>query len=280
MPSIIDSHVHFWDPEQLRYAWLDDKPLLNRAYLTDHVPSSVDGVHVEGIVFVQADCAPAQALAEADFVTGLAAQDKRVRGIVAFADMTQPEQLPDYLAELQKRPLVRGVRHLIQGEPLGFCTQPDFLASVQQLPTYGFSFDLCIYHPQLPDVTQLVKTCPEVSFVLDHIGKPDILHQLLDPWREQISELAALPNVSCKLSGLVTEADMAAWTEEDLQPYIAHVLSAFGPDRVMFGSDAPVEYLASTYERWVQTLQNATQTLSDTDKEKLWHKNAAAFYRL
>lgn len=274
MKNIIDSHVHFWDPQKLHYAWLENIPTLNRAFLPDHVPPQV-----EGIIFVQADCAPEQGLDEVDFVTALAANDARVRGIVAFAPLENGASVRPYLTALTQRRLVRGARRLIQDEPLGFAMMRDFVAGVQLLAEFNLSFDICIRHWQLGDAIQLVRACPQVQFVLDHSGKPDIRNHLLEPWRAQISELASRSNVSCKLSGLVTEA-ASDWTPHDLEPYIQHVISAFGADRVMFGSDAPVEYLASTYERWLETLQNAASHLSEADQEKLWHNNAKNFYHL
>lgn len=277
---IIDSHVHFWDPEKIKYGWLANAPALNRAYLPDHVPMRVADAEIDGIVFVEADCDPAQGLDEVDFVSALAQQDRRVRGIVAYAPIHEPKKLRPYLDAVQERPLVKGVRRLIQNEAAGFCTQPDFIAGVQTLAAYDLSFDLCIQHWQLGDAVQLVRACPEVRFVLDHAGKPAIKQHVLEPWRADISALAALENVQCKLSGLVTEADVNAWTAADLQPYIEPILAAFGTDRVMFGSDAPVEYLASTYDCWVETLQAATRKLSAAEEQKLWHTNAKNFYRL
>lgn len=272
---MIDSHVHFWDPQKLRYAWLDNLSSLNRAYLTDHVPARVDG-----IVFVQAACADEQGLDEVNFVTALAQNDARVSGIVAFAPIEDSEKLRAYLEQLKQNPLVKGVRRLIQDEAFGFCTEPKFIEGVRSLAEYDFTFDICIRHWQLPDAIQLARACPRVNFVLDHCGKPDIKNHILEPWRAQIDELAKLPNVFCKLSGLVTEANIEQWTPDDLQPYIAHVIDAFDMDRLMFGSDAPVAYLASSYERWVETLQNATKDLSQVAQEKLWRANAAAFYRI
>lgn len=277
---IIDSHVHFWDPQRLHYAWLASVPAIDRAYLTDHVPPRVGNASVEGIVFVQADCAADEGLAEVEFVTALAAQDARVRGIVAFAALEQGRAARGVLDALQQNPLVKGVRRLIQDEPQGFAMQANFVEGVQQLAAYGFSFDICIRHWQLPDAIELVRACPRVNFVLDHCGKPDIRNQVMEPWRGQITELAQFPNISCKLSGLVTEADMQNWQPRDLAPYIEHVLDAFGSPRVMFGSDAPVAYLASAYERWVETLAEATQNLTDDAQERMWRANAAAFYRL
>lgn len=276
----IDSHVHYWDPDRLRYNWLENEPKLYRAYLPDHVPPRAGKHEINGIIFVQADCAAEQSLAETDFVTGLLAQDPRIRGIVAFAPIERGASARPALDELKQRPLVRGVRRLLQDEPLGFALHSEFIAGVQSLAVYDFSFDICIRHRHLGDAIRLVRACPDVRFVLDHCGKPDVKNRVLEPWRAQISELAALPNILCKVSGLVTEADHAHWTTEDLRPYIEHVLEAFGMDRVMFGSDAPVAYLATTYGRWVETLDEITSPLTEAERAKLWHANAAGFYRV
>jgi len=280
MLNIVDSHVHFWDPGRLRYVWLDDLPQLNRPYLPDHVPAQGMNWRVDVLVFVQADCAAEQGLLEADWVTSLAASDSRIQGIVAFAPLEKGEGVRPVLEELSKRPLVKGVRRLLQSEPLGFSVQPDFVVGVQLLAEYDLSCDLCIRHFQMPDVIQLVRQCPRVNFVLDHIGKPDIKNGLLDPWRKDMAELAALPNVVCKLSGLVTEADWQHWKAADLQPYVDHILEVFGPGRVMYGSDSPVATLAATYPQWVETLIGATQWQSNTERENLFYQNAAKFYRL
>ena len=280
MLNIVDSHVHFWDPGRLRYVWLDDLPQLNRPYLPDHVPAQGMSWRVDALVFVQADCAAEQGLLEADWVTSLAASDSRIQGIVAFAPLEKGEGVRPVLEELSKRPLVKGVRRLLQSEPLGFSVQPDFVVGVQLLDEYDLSCDLCIRHFQMPDVIQLVRQCPRVNFVLDHIGKPDIKNGLLDPWRKDMAELAALPNVVCKLSGLVTEADWQHWKAADLQPYVDHTLEVFGPSRVMYGSDSPVATLAATYPQWVETLIGATQWQSNTERENLFYQNAAKFYRL
>lgn len=280
MPNIIDSHVHFWDPAQLDYAWLQENAQLNRPYLPDHVPAAVDDKFVSGIVFVQADCAPDQGLREADWVSELAANDPRIRGIVAFAPVARGVAVRNTLQDLIQRPLVKSIRQLIQDEPMGFSTQPQFVEGVRLLAEYNLRFDLCIRYWQLNDVTQLVRQCPEVRFVLDHIGKPGIKSGEFKEWSENLARLADLPNVFCKLSGIVTEADHAAWTAEQIQPYIDHTLKVFGVQRVMFGSDAPVLYLAGTYEKWVRTLSAATADLDLDSQQALWHDNAAAFYNL
>lgn len=279
MTKIIDSHVHFWDPQALRYGWLDDIEPLNQPFLPHDLSAASHGVEIEGIIFVQADCLPEQGITEARWVASLAKSDSRIRGIVAFAPLETPE-CEAVLQELATIPLVKGVRRLIQSEPLGFAQRPEFVNGVQSLKVYNFSFDLCIRHPQLPDVIALVRQCPDVKFVLDHIGKPDIAGQQLDPWREQLKRLADFPNVWCKLSGMITEADHTQWTVADLKPYVDHVLEVFGSERVMFGSDWPVVNLAGSYMRWLEALTILTSSLSEADEHRLFVENAARFYRL
>jgi L-fuconolactonase len=280
MLTIVDTHVHFWEPGRLRYAWLDNLPTLNRPFLPDHIPTHGTGWKVDGMIFIQADCAAEQAMQEVEWVTALAAGDARIKGIVAFAPLETGRAVRPVLEKLSQSPLVKGVRRLIQSEPLGFSVLPDFVAGTQLLAEYGLGCDLCLRHPQFRDVIELVRQCPEVSFVLDHIGKPDIKNGVLDPWRKEIAELAAFPNVTCKISGLVTEADFEHWRPADLQPYIDHTLQVFGPDRVMYGSDSPVVTLAATYPRWIETLLEATRSLAETEREKLFLRNGAKFYRL
>jgi L-fuconolactonase len=280
MLNILDSHVHFWEPARLRYSWLDDLPSLNRAFLPDHVPTGGAGWSVAALIFVQADCAAEQARQEVDWVASLAASDGRILGLVAFAPLEKGEGARSTLEALRRQPLIKGVRRLIQSEPPGFSVRSEFIAGVQLLAGYELSCDLCLRHFQMREVIELVRQCPGVSFVLDHIGKPDIKNHLLEPWRKDIADLAALPNVMCKLSGLVTEADWQNWQPDDLQPYVDHVLAAFGADRVMFGSDSPVAYLAATYSQWIEALMAATESLSSADREKLFYRNAARFYRL
>lgn len=280
MRQILDTHVHFWEPRRLRYPWLDALPALNRTFLPDHVPAQVSTGRIEALVFVQADCAAEQAMQEVEWVTELARSDARIGGIVAFAPLEAGEAVQPILEQLVRFPLVKGVRRLLQSEPPGFGVQPGFVAGARMLARHGLSCDLCIRHTQLADVIELVRLCPEVNFVLDHIGKPDIKARRLEPWRGQINALASLPNVMCKLSGLVTEADGPRWQVDDLRPYADQALSAFGPERVMFGSDAPVLTLAATYERWFDAAVELTHALSASEQENLFYRNGARFYRL
>ncbi len=272
---MIDAHVHLWDPQRFRLPWLDGDEVLNRPFETPEFTLASTGLDVEGIVYVQVDATPAYGLLEARW----AAQQEPVAGVVAFAPLEDGAVARTYLDELKRiGPRIRGVRRLIQGEQVDFAIQ--LIEGVRLLAEYGWTFDLCIHHPQLPAAIELVRASPETQFVLDHLGKPDIRDHLLEPWRTYISELAALPNVVCKLSGAVTEADHQAWAPQDLAPYVSHAFDAFGEDRVLFGSDWPVVTHAASYARWVETLQELTANLSPQAKHKLWGENARRVYGL
>jgi L-fuconolactonase len=278
--SIIDAHVHLWDPGQMRIPWLDHIPLLNQPYgLAEYAAHADD---VAAFVYVQVDVAPAYGLVEAQIVAALARRDPRIQAIVAYAPLEDGDRARSYLDALVKiSPLVKGVRRLTQAEPdPEFCLRPGFIAGVRLLPAYGLTCDLCITHRQLAATTELVRRCPEVSFMLDHLGKPGVRAGEFEPWRAQIAALAALPNVMCKVSGLITEADHQSWTQDQLAPYVAHVLEVFGEDRVAFGSDWPVVLLAADYRRWVAALESLTAHLSPGARQKLWAENARRFYRL
>jgi len=278
---IIDTHLHLWDPRRLRYPWIDNIPLLNRPYLLEDYRKACGPVQVEKMVFLQCECLPEQFLQEADWVTSLARQDPRIQGIVPWAPLEKGEAARPDLERLAQNPLIKGVRRIIQFEPdLSFCLRPGFVRGVQILSDYNFSFDICISHVQMTNTLQLVRQCPDVRFILDHIGKPDIKNRLLDPWRAEIKALSEMPNVYCKVSGLVTEADHKNWTKEDLKPYIDHVIACFGSDRVIYGGDWPVAYQATEYPRWVETLAWAVSGASEAERRKLFRDNAISFYRL
>lgn len=278
---IVDTHVHLWHPDQLRYPWLAEVPALNRPYLLkDYTAASAD-LDIRSMVFVQCDTHPDDGLKETAWVTSLATTvEPRIQGIVAWAPLEEGENVAPFIEKLAENPLVKGIRRLIQSEDVDFCIQPDFVKGVQTLSRFGLSFDICIFHPQLANAIRLVQQCPQVQFILDHIGKPDIKNQLFDPWKSEIQTLAEFPNVHCKISGLVTEADTERWTSADLRPYIAHVIDCFGFDRVIYGSDWPVSTQASDYTRWVETLAEAVAGCSTEERDNLFRKNAIRFYRL
>jgi L-fuconolactonase len=178
-------------------------------------------------------------------------------------------------------PRVKGIRRLLQGESDdAYCLRPGFVEGVKLLPEFGMSFDICITHRQMPGVIELARRCREVSFILDHIGKSDIKDGDIEPWRTHIRELASMPNVACKVSGMVTESKLHAWTVDNLRPYYEAVVEAFGEDRVMFGGDWSVVLLGSSYTGWVNALDQLSAGLSDAAKRKLWNANARRVYRL
>ncbi len=277
---IVDTHVHLWHPKQLRYPWLKDVPNLNRPYLLQDYSDAYQDLNIESIVFVQCDTHPDDGLKETTWVTSLAAVEPKIKGIVAWAPLEEGELVAPFVEKLAEESLVKGIRRLIQSEDIDFCIQPNFVKGVKTLSRFNLSFDLCIFHPQLSNAINLVEQCPNVQFILDHIGKPDIKNQLFDPWKQEITKLASFENVYCKISGLVTEADHDSWTPEDLRPYIEHVIEAFSFDRVIYGSDWPVSTLASDFPRWVQTLKEAVSGCSTDELNKLFHDNAIEFYRL
>jgi L-fuconolactonase len=278
---LVDTHLHVWDPQNLDYPWLADVPVLNKPYLLADYNAATAPLDVGQMVFVQCEADFAQFQAEADWVTGLAQHDARLQGIVAWAPLEQGDAARADLERLASNPLVKGIRRIIQFEPdITFCLQPDFVRGVQALADYHLSFDICIAHMQMANTIQMVRQCPDVMFILDHIGKPDIKNQVFEPWKTELRALAALPNVWCKMSGLVTEADHQHWTRDDLKPYIDHVLECFGVERVMFGGDWPVAVQATDYPRWVKTLLWAVDGFSEDEQRRLFRENAITFYRL
>ena len=291
--AIVDAHLHIFDPARLTYPWHGSIPQLDRPFLLSDYDQHRATVDVERAVFLECDVAPQDRLGEAQWVTQEAQADARIQAIVASAPLENGASARPDLEALAELPLVHGVRRLIQDEPDDdFCVHPDFIAGVKLLAEFGFTFDICIQHRHMANAVKLTRSCPEVSFILDHIGKPAIGDGLLDPWRRHLRELADLPNVHCKMSGLVTAADHAAsraaspgamtfaWTREQLRPYIDHVIESFGFDRVMYGGDWPVSTLAAKYPDWVAALDWATAGSSEEELQRLYRRNAIGFYRL
>ena len=276
--GIVDAHVHFWDPSVLRYPWLEGLPSLDRPFLPAAYTSATSGIPIESMMLVEANCLPHQTLGEADFFEEAAGLDSRVAGIVAFASLTTPAELDVTLDALAARPLVKGIRHNIQGEAAGFCTRPSFVDGVRKVGARGLTFDLCATHDQLRDVVELVRLCPDTRFVLDHCGKPAIRDRRLDPWRTDIADLAECANVWCKLSGLVTEASPTEWREADLVPYASHVVERFGTERVMYGSDWPVLTLTADYAAWFRFTEWLTNGWSDAEQRAFYRGNALRAY--
>jgi len=185
------------------------------------------------------------------------------------------------LERLRRHAILRGIRRIIQFEPdMEFCLRPDFIAGVRTLSALDLSFDICIDHRQMANTLRFAEQIPEVRMVLDHIGKPAIKDGKMQPWVDQMRELAKLPHVWCKVSGVATEADHARWTQDDLKRYIDVAIDAFGFDRIMFGGDWPVALQAIEYRKWVQLLEQLLSGVPLPDRHKFWRENAARFYRI
>ena len=244
---VVDAHVHLWDPRWLRYTWLDGTELDR---LIDASTLRAAAGTVSDFVVVQADCADAQGLAEVGWLVEQSAQLPGLRGIVAYATLEQGAGVRYHLGALRSMPSVVGVRRLIQDQRPGFAVADHFLDGVAALADFELTFDISVRSSQLDDVIELVRRTPDVQFVLDHVGKPRIG---ADPsrWRLQIAELAARRNIVCKLSGLMTEIVSGPTGVEAVEPYLAHALAEFGPDRCLFGSDWPVMTLAASYSDWL-----------------------------
>jgi len=278
--KIIDTHQHLWDPERFTYAWLQPFPTLNRPFRMPDYLAATRGLDIEKSVHVEADVDQPLMLAETRHILALADQPGNpLEGVVACA---RPENssFRDYIDRIAGHPKLKGIRRILHTQPDALAQGKLFVENVHSLANYGLSFDICVLARQLPLAIGLVRQCPDVNFILDHCGVPQVKEKSLDPWRKHIRDISEFPGVTCKISGLVAYADPEHWTSEDLRPFIAHVLECFGWDRVMFGGDWPVCTLSSTYARWVETLVALTAGAGDANQKKLFRDNAMRVYRL
>ena len=277
---IIDTHQHLWDPQVLPCSWLQGLPTLNRAFRMNDYLEAAKGLDVVKSVHVETDVDEPYMIEETKALFRLAdEQDNPLSGIVATA---RPEKdgFEAHLEKILGHPALKGIRRILHTQPDDLGRGEAFITNVGRLAGYGLSFDICVLARQLPVAINLVSQCPDVSFILDHCGVPQVKERVLDPWRAGISEIAKFPNIACKISGVVAYADPAKWTADDLRPYIEHVIESFGWDRIMFGSDWPVCTLSASYAQWVDALREVTATASPENQRKLFHDNAMRIYRL
>jgi L-fuconolactonase len=275
--GLVDAHLHFWDPSARHHDWLAAHASLCRRF----GPEDLDTGRYEltGAVFVQADCRDEEALDEVEWVERLAAAHPYLCGIVAYAPLHRGRAAERYVAMLAERPLVVGVRRLLQGQPLEAITAPALVRGVRMLSEWNLAFDVCVTHDQLPAAVELVRACPRTSFVLDHLGKPPVAGGGSSAWREDLARLAAHPNVTCKLSGLCTEAPAGSRTDE-VRPYVEYGLEIFGAKRCMIGSDWPVATLRTTLERWFDVVVEVIAELPPDDQSAVLSGTAATTYGL
>jgi L-fucono-1,5-lactonase len=270
----LDAHQHFWAYDAQQYPWIPRDGPLHHDWFPADLEREQEKVGLHGSIAVQAR----QTVEESRWLLTLADHAPLIRGVVGWVDLRSPTVGRD-LEELAGHPKFVGVRHVVQDEPDDdFLIGADFVRGLRALAAWKLRYDLLVVPKQLPAAIRLVKQLPEQPFVLDHIAKPPIKTGALSPWREQIRELAREPNVWCKVSGIITEADPKSWTPEEIKPYLDVVFEAFSPKRLMFGSDWPVCLLAGSYEQVYRLIDDYTRTLSETERNGIFGENAARFY--
>lgn len=274
--QVIDAHQHFWQYDPVRHDWINEAmSVIRRDFLPADLAPILQENGVTGCVAVQAD----QTEAETEFLLTMAEQQHWIRGVVGWVDL-RADNIRERLSYFSNRPRLKGFRHVLQGEDPSFMLQPDFQRGIAALKEFGFTYDILIFPHHLDAALQLVQQHPGQSFVIDHMAKPYIKAGLIDAWKTGMERLAALPNVSCKISGMVTEADWKLWKEEDLYPYLDVVLEAFGTNRLLFGSDWPVCLVAASYASMLRPVQKYCSKLSATEQQQLFAGNTISFYHL
>jgi len=280
MQKIVDAHQHLWDLDLFHYAWLKDLPVLNQSFRMNDYCDATKGLAIEKSVHLEADVDEPFMVDETKHVLRLADRsDNPLEGVVACG-RPESKDFKTYLERILGHPKLKGIRRILHTQPDDLGQSETFIENVNSLAGYGLSFDLCVLARQLPLAIRLVSRCPEVTFLLDHCGVPQVREKILDPWRANIHAIAKFPNIFCKISGLVAYADPHHWTAEDLRPYVDHAIECFGWDRVMFGSDWPVCTLSASYRQWVEALVSLTRGAGEVNQKKLFQENAIRIYRL
>mgnify|MGYP001825132274 FL=1 len=274
---VIDSHQHFWKYDPVRYSWIDDSmKILRQDFLPSDLGPILQENGVGGCVAVQAD----QSERETEFLLELAGENEFIKGVVGWVDL-KAEGVSKRLAHYSQNEKLKGVRHIVQEEPdPEFMLRKDFQNGIRHLAEFGLTYDILVYPNQLAAAVLLSRAFPEQKFVLDHIAKPGISEGLDDQWVNNIKELALNPNVSCKVSGMVTETTNFQWQQEDFYPFIDVVLDAFGWRRIMYGSDWPVCLLGGNYKEVITIVKDYISKLPDNERAGIMGLNAINFYSL
>jgi L-fuconolactonase len=274
---VIDSHHHFWRYLPAEFGWIDDgMAAIRRDFLPADLRREMGTAGVDAVVSVQAR----QSVEETRWLLDLATQNPFIAGVVGWVPLVSPSVAAD-LAQLAAHPKLVAIRHVLQDEPDPlFMLREDFQAGIRALRDFNLTYDILIFHRHLPQTIELVDRHPAQPFVIDHMAKPSIKQRSIEPWARHLRELGRRPHVCCKLSGLVTEIGRPQWTVADLRPYVDVVLEAFGPERVLFGSDWPVCLVACGYARWMEIVQELIAPLSSGERAAILGENARRVYRL
>jgi L-fuconolactonase len=274
--QVIDSHHHLWRYSATEYGWLDDSmTALRRDFLPSDLVSELANAEIDGAVTVQAR----QTLEETEWLLKLARTCQQIRGVVGWA-LIAASDFQDSLHKLAAEPKLVGLRHVVQAEPKGFLDGADFNRGIRALKTTELVYDLLIVESQLEEAIRFVDRHPQQIFVLDHIAKPKIAAREIEPWRTRIQELSKRANVCCKLSGMVTEASWSNCSLESLRPYLDIAVEAFGPDRLMAGSDWPICLVATSYAQWWTMLRSYFAAFSETERANIFGTTAIKVYEL
>jgi len=272
---IVDTHLHLVYRDRLAYPWLAGAPALDHDFPLAAYQRAADGLGIAAMLHMEVDVAEEDIAAETELVSVLG------EGVVGAIAACRPERVdfPVWLARAAENPKVRGFRRVLHTMPDDLSEPPLFAQNLRRLAAHDLTFDLCVLARQLPIAARLADACPDVRFVLDHCGVPDVAGRALDPWRADLADLARRPNVACKVSGLVAYAG-PDWTVDDLRPFVEHAISAFGWDRVVWGSDWPVCTLTADLGRWVAATHALLAGASEEEKRKLLSANAERIYRI
>lgn len=271
----LDSHVHFWHYNSAEYAWIDETmTAIRRDFMPDDAVGVMRPAQIEACVVVQVR----QTLDETRWMLRLADQYPFIAGVVGWVDLRSDDL--DAQIEAVAGPKLVGIRHIVQAEPDDFLLDDRFRRGVDRLARHRLAYDILIYARQMPAAIEFASRLPDLRLVLDHLGKPDIKRNGFDGWRRDLDRLAAIPNVCAKLSGLVTEADSKHWTVEDLHRYVNAAIDAFGPERLMFGSDWPVCTLAARYAQVVEIVRTAIDERPQSEQDSIFGGTARRFWRL
>ncbi len=270
----LDAHQHFWSYDAAQYPWIPPGSPLHRDWLPDDLAALQRPLGFDGAIAVQAR----QVVGESDWLLSLADKHVNVKGVVGWVDLRSDRVEAD-LARLAAHPKFVGVRHVVQEEPDDdFMLGKDFQRGISKLAAFGLTYDILIYPKQLPAAIRLAANFPAQPFVLDHIAKPPIKEGTIEPWKALLRELAKLPNVHCKVSGMLTEADHRHWQAGQFRPYLDTVFEAFGPARLMYGSDWPVCLFAGSYEQAFRLVDDYARGLTEAERAGLFGDNASRFY--
>ena len=272
----LDSHQHFWKYSPQQHNWIDDSMVsLKRDFLPNDLEPHLIENKIEACVVVQAD----QSEKETEFLLELATQYEFIKGVVGWVDL-RAKNVEERLQFYSQNQYFKGVRHIVQSEKQDFLLDPAFQNGIGKLGNLNLTYDLLIYSHQIEAAIKLVSQFPNQKFVLDHLAKPNIKNGKIDPWKNQIQRMAQFSNVSCKISGMVTEADHSQWKPSDFIPYLDIVFDAFGENRILFGSDWPVCLLAASYQEVYHLITDYTANFSLEQRDKLFGGNAERIYNI